>query len=67
MTHVNGTYKLLEEGLESVEVADSQEKTIKALPTPLKDVMFDQSLTTIVLLDLVKSLGLNDTTVLIIE
>ncbi len=37
------------------------------LPEDLQRIMFDQSMTTVILLDLVKSLGLSDKTVLIIE
>ena len=37
------------------------------LPEDLQKIMFEQSMTTVILLDLVKSLGLSDKTVLIIE
>ena len=37
------------------------------LPEDLKELMFEQSMTTVVLLDFVKTLGLSDNTVLIIE
>jgi len=37
------------------------------LPEDLHEVMFEQSMSTIILLDLVKSLGLSERTVLIIE
>ena len=37
------------------------------LPEDLQKIMFEQSMTTVILLDLVKSMGLSDKTVLIIE
>ena len=41
--------------------------TFSDLPEDLREVMFEQSLSTIILLDLVKTLGLSERTVLIIE
>ena len=37
------------------------------LPEDLQNIMFEQSMMTVILLDLVKSLGLSEKTVLIIE
>jgi len=37
------------------------------LPDDLKDIMYNQSMTTVILVDLVKALGLSDKTILVIE
>ena len=74
VTRLNSQWTELEEGLQSVEVAESdmipglpRGTKFSDLPDDLREVMFEQSLSTIILLDMVKSLGLSDKTVLIIE
>ncbi len=37
------------------------------LPDDLKDIRYNQSMTTVILVDLVKTLGLSDKTILVIE
>jgi hypothetical protein len=37
------------------------------LPNDLKDIMYNQSMTTVILLDLVKTMGLSEKTILVIE